>query len=42
VFAAPWIFSRSGNKAFLVKILGLLLEHFAVANDGVEGCAQFV
>jgi hypothetical protein len=31
-----------GQEAFLPDVLGLLLQHFAVADDGVQGRAQLV
>ena len=39
---AAWIFCRSGMKALMPEVLGLLLEHLAVADDGVQRRAQFV
>ena len=39
---AAWIFSRSGTQVVLADVLGLLLEHLAVADDGVERRAQLV
>ena len=35
-------FFQIGDKTFLVQIYRFLHEHFAVADDGVHGRAQFV
>jgi len=35
-------FLEIGEETLLAEILGFLLEHFAVSDDGVHGRAQFV
>ena len=39
---AAWIFSRSGTNARPARVRRLLLQHLAVADDGVEGRPQLV
>ena len=39
---AAWIFLRSGMNSLGAEVLGLLLQHLAVADDGVERRAQLV
>ena len=39
---AEWIFCRSGNGVVLVQVDCLLLQHLAVADDGVQRRSQLV
>ena len=39
---APWIFLQVGDERPRGRVLGLLLEHLAVADDGVQRRAQLV